>query len=182
MPHPEACPSSTFTDFSNFDYFYYGCKVRVTFSQALHHDANQQRHGGRAYRRCRRSQNPVRTRQYHESRSCQAIPCSNPEARWQISRHDSDNTDWPGRKESLDAGPGASCRQDTRAAARHSYHHQGKLQHALNAKFDPDLAQDNIATHPSLGLPTTAGSFALLSSKPRRNAKIVDKVCSPLQR
>ncbi|CAI7616749.1 unnamed protein product [Penicillium pancosmium] len=40
----------------------------------------------------------------------------------------------------------------------------------------PITIKDNIATHPSFGLPTSAGSFALLSSKPRRNAKIIDQV------
>jgi len=36
--------------------------------------------------------------------------------------------------------------------------------------------QDNIATTPKLGLPTTCGSLALVGSKPRRNAAIVDRV------
>ncbi|OQE17313.1 hypothetical protein PENSTE_c021G09390 [Penicillium steckii] len=40
----------------------------------------------------------------------------------------------------------------------------------------PITIKDNIATHPSLGLPTSAGSFALLSSKPRRNAKLIDQL------
>ncbi|KAJ5379413.1 hypothetical protein N7509_012532 [Penicillium cosmopolitanum] len=40
----------------------------------------------------------------------------------------------------------------------------------------PITIKDNIATHPSFGLPTSAGSFALLSSKPRRNAKIIDQL------
>ncbi|KAJ5238304.1 hypothetical protein N7468_002923 [Penicillium chermesinum] len=40
----------------------------------------------------------------------------------------------------------------------------------------PIIIKDNIATHPSLGLPTTAGSLALLSSKPKANAKIVDQL------
>jgi hypothetical protein len=39
-----------------------------------------------------------------------------------------------------------------------------------------DTSQDNIATHPSLGLPTTCGSLALLSSKPKKNAEIIDQV------
>ncbi|KAK4199067.1 putative amidase family protein [Triangularia verruculosa] len=38
----------------------------------------------------------------------------------------------------------------------------------------PILLKDNIATHPSLGLATTAGSLALKSSKPRANAHVVD--------
>ncbi|KAL3479412.1 amidase signature domain-containing protein [Aspergillus californicus] len=37
----------------------------------------------------------------------------------------------------------------------------------------PIIIKDTIATHPSLGLPTTAGSLALLDSKPRRNARIL---------
>ncbi|KAJ5568691.1 hypothetical protein N7450_011177 [Penicillium hetheringtonii] len=40
----------------------------------------------------------------------------------------------------------------------------------------PITIKDNIATHPSLGLPTSCGSFALLRSKPRRNAKIIDQL------
>ncbi|KAL2833835.1 amidase signature domain-containing protein [Aspergillus cavernicola] len=38
----------------------------------------------------------------------------------------------------------------------------------------PIIIKDTVATHPSLGLPTTAGSLALLDSKPRKNARIVD--------
>ncbi|KAL4866522.1 hypothetical protein BDV12DRAFT_172729 [Aspergillus spectabilis] len=38
----------------------------------------------------------------------------------------------------------------------------------------PIILKDSVATHLSLGLGTTAGSLALLDSKPRRNAKIVD--------
>jgi len=38
----------------------------------------------------------------------------------------------------------------------------------------PILIKDNIASHPRLGLRTTAGSLALFDSKPPRNAKIVD--------
>ncbi|OKO93433.1 hypothetical protein PENSUB_12496 [Penicillium subrubescens] len=41
----------------------------------------------------------------------------------------------------------------------------------------PIIIKDNVATHPNFGLPTSAGSFALLSSKPRNNAKIIDQVC-----
>ncbi|KAJ6021031.1 hypothetical protein N7540_006535 [Penicillium herquei] len=40
----------------------------------------------------------------------------------------------------------------------------------------PILIKDNIATHPSLGLPTTVGSLALLSSKPSKNAHIIDQI------
>ncbi|KAI0095556.1 putative glutamyl-tRNA amidotransferase subunit A [Nemania sp. FL0031] len=38
----------------------------------------------------------------------------------------------------------------------------------------PILIKDNIATHPSLGLGTSAGSLALVGSKPKKNAVIVD--------
>ncbi|KAJ5083647.1 hypothetical protein N7456_013074 [Penicillium angulare] len=40
----------------------------------------------------------------------------------------------------------------------------------------PILIKDNIATHPSLGLPTSVGSLALLSSKPKKNAFIIDQL------
>lgn len=50
----------------------------------------------------------------------------------------------------------------------------GKLRGPLHGI--PITIKDNIATHPSLGLPTSAGSFALLSSKPRRNAKLIDQL------
>ncbi|KAH6868972.1 amidase signature domain-containing protein [Thelonectria olida] len=40
----------------------------------------------------------------------------------------------------------------------------------------PIIVKDNIATHPSTGLRTTAGSFSLWSSKPESNAKLVDLV------
>ncbi len=43
----------------------------------------------------------------------------------------------------------------------------------------PLLVKDNIATNPSTGLDTTAGSLALVDSKPRENAPIVDRVCYP---
>lgn len=36
--------------------------------------------------------------------------------------------------------------------------------------------KDNIATHPSLGMGTTAGSFALVGFRPRWNADIIDRV------
>ena len=36
--------------------------------------------------------------------------------------------------------------------------------------------KDNIATHPDLGMITSAGNLALRDSRPKRNAKIVDKV------
>jgi amidase len=37
-------------------------------------------------------------------------------------------------------------------------------------------AQDNIATHPSLGVKTTAGRFALAESQVKRNAGIINMV------
>ncbi|KAK4139419.1 amidase signature domain-containing protein [Dichotomopilus funicola] len=40
----------------------------------------------------------------------------------------------------------------------------------------PVLLKDNIATKPGTGLDTTAGSFALVDSKPRENAVLVDKL------
>ena len=39
--------------------------------------------------------------------------------------------------------------------------------------------KDNIATLPSLGMVTSAGSLALLDSKPRENAPVVDRVNEP---
>ncbi|KAJ5098877.1 hypothetical protein N7532_005878 [Penicillium argentinense] len=50
----------------------------------------------------------------------------------------------------------------------------GKIRSPLHGI--PITIKDNIATHPSFGLPTSAGSFSLLSSKPRRNAKIIDQL------
>lgn len=38
----------------------------------------------------------------------------------------------------------------------------------------PILVKDNIDTHPSLGMGTTCGSFALLHAKPKANAPLVD--------
>ncbi|CAK7234340.1 hypothetical protein SCUCBS95973_008903, partial [Sporothrix curviconia] len=38
----------------------------------------------------------------------------------------------------------------------------------------PIVVKDNIATVPELGLPTTCGSLALVGSKPRQNAAIID--------
>ena len=37
------------------------------------------------------------------------------------------------------------------------------------------MMKDNIATHPDLGMITSAGNLALRDSRPKRNAKIVDK-------
>jgi hypothetical protein len=45
-----------------------------------------------------------------------------------------------------------------------------------------DLAEDNIATHPSLGVKTTAGSLALAESRVKRNAAIVDRVRTSVRR
>ncbi|KAH6716462.1 amidase signature domain-containing protein [Leptodontidium sp. MPI-SDFR-AT-0119] len=39
----------------------------------------------------------------------------------------------------------------------------------------PILLKDNIATHASLGMNTTGGSLALVGSRPKKNAEIVDK-------
>ncbi|UKZ57436.1 hypothetical protein TrVGV298_011293 [Trichoderma virens] len=50
---------------------------------------------------------------------------------------------------------------------------RGKLRSPLHGT--PILIKDNIATHPSTGLDTTAGSLALVNSKPRSNAPIVDR-------
>ncbi|UKZ83146.1 hypothetical protein TrVFT333_010951 [Trichoderma virens FT-333] len=51
---------------------------------------------------------------------------------------------------------------------------RGKLRSPLHGI--PILVKDNIATHPSTGLDTTAGSLALVNSKPRSNAPIVDRL------
>ncbi|MCJ1357711.1 MAG: hypothetical protein MMC33_007707 [Icmadophila ericetorum] len=40
----------------------------------------------------------------------------------------------------------------------------------------PIIIKDNIATHPSLGMKTTAGSIALLDSRPRENAAVIGKL------
>lgn len=42
--------------------------------------------------------------------------------------------------------------------------------------YPSSLAQDAIATHPDLGIPTTVGSFALVTSKPAKNAAVVDEL------
>lgn len=51
---------------------------------------------------------------------------------------------------------------------------QGKIRSPLHGI--PILLKDNIATCPSTGLDTTAGSLALVGSCPRNNATIVDRV------
>ncbi|KAL2279473.1 hypothetical protein FJTKL_13367 [Diaporthe vaccinii] len=38
----------------------------------------------------------------------------------------------------------------------------------------PIIVKDTLATHPSLGLGTTAGSLSLVGSKPRKNSKVVE--------
>ncbi|EHK48802.1 hypothetical protein TRIATDRAFT_175067, partial [Trichoderma atroviride IMI 206040] len=40
----------------------------------------------------------------------------------------------------------------------------------------PILIKDNIATHPSLGMNTTGGSLALLTSRPSKSAEIIERV------
>ncbi|KAF2878597.1 amidase signature domain-containing protein [Massariosphaeria phaeospora] len=49
---------------------------------------------------------------------------------------------------------------------------QGKVRGPLHGI--PILLKDNIATHPSLGMPTSAGNTALLKSRTSRNARLVD--------
>ncbi|KAL6789708.1 amidase signature enzyme [Trichoderma sp. SZMC 28012] len=40
----------------------------------------------------------------------------------------------------------------------------------------PILIKDNIATHPSLGMNTTGGSLALLTSRPSKSAEVIERV------
>lgn len=47
---------------------------------------------------------------------------------------------------------------------------------AMTLVSDLSEVQDNIATHPDLGMDTTAGSLALVGSRPTENAEIVDRV------
>lgn len=61
-----------------------------------------------------------------------------------------------------------------RAAILDDERQSGKLRGPLHGI--PILVKDNVATHPSTGLDTTAGSLALVNSKPRSNAPIVDRV------
>ncbi|KAK0507196.1 hypothetical protein JMJ35_010234 [Cladonia borealis] len=42
----------------------------------------------------------------------------------------------------------------------------------------PILIKDNIATHPSLGMDTTAGSLALVGSRPKKSADVVERLIS----
>uniref|UniRef100_A0A8H7K0Y6 Amidase domain-containing protein n=1 Tax=Bionectria ochroleuca TaxID=29856 RepID=A0A8H7K0Y6_BIOOC len=60
----------------------------------------------------------------------------------------------------------ASSLDDERAA--------GRLRGPLHGI--PVIIKDNIDTHPSLGMKTTAGSLALLDSKPRENAPVAQKL------
>jgi amidase len=41
----------------------------------------------------------------------------------------------------------------------------------------PVILKDNIATVPALGMDTTAGTLALVQSRPKNNAEIVGRVC-----
>ncbi|KAL2064596.1 hypothetical protein VTL71DRAFT_3733 [Oculimacula yallundae] len=50
----------------------------------------------------------------------------------------------------------------------------GKIRGPLHGV--PVLLKDNIATHPELGMDTTAGILALAGSRPRQNADVVDKL------
>lgn len=43
-------------------------------------------------------------------------------------------------------------------------------------KLTLDSDQDNINTHPELGMNSTSGSLALEDARPRENARLVDKV------
>ena len=45
-----------------------------------------------------------------------------------------------------------------------------------SSKHRTESSKDNVDTVPSLGLPTTCGSLALVGSKPRKNAPIIDRV------
>ncbi|RWA10871.1 hypothetical protein EKO27_g4234 [Xylaria grammica] len=50
---------------------------------------------------------------------------------------------------------------------------KGKIRGPLHGI--PILVKDNIATTPELGLPTTCGSLALVGSKPKKNATIIEQ-------
>jgi amidase len=54
---------------------------------------------------------------------------------------------------------------------------QGNIRSPLHGI--PIMIKDNIATAPGTGLDTTAGSFALVNSRPRENAPIVERVRRP---
>lgn len=57
---------------------------------------------------------------------------------------------------------------------------QGKVRSHLHGM--PIILKDAIVTHPSLGMVTSVGAYAIASLKPKRNASIVDSVrgCSYL--
>ncbi len=42
--------------------------------------------------------------------------------------------------------------------------------------------KDNIATHPDMGMDTTAGAYALVGSEPAANAPLVDRVRNVISR
>jgi len=62
----------------------------------------------------------------------------------------------------------------TRAAELDAERAAGKIRGPLHGI--PILVKDNVATHPDLGMDTTAGSLALAGSRPKRNADIVDSL------
>ncbi|KAF7720093.1 Uncharacterized protein PECH_001205 [Penicillium ucsense] len=62
----------------------------------------------------------------------------------------------------------------SRAAAMDLERQEEKLRGPLHGI--PILVKDNIATHPDLGMDTTAGSLALKGSKPRNNAPVVEQL------
>ncbi|OBT62908.1 hypothetical protein VE03_07903 [Pseudogymnoascus sp. 23342-1-I1] len=51
---------------------------------------------------------------------------------------------------------------------------EGKIRGPLHGI--PIIIKDNIATDPRLGMDTTAGSFALVDSKPKQNAEVIEKL------
>lgn len=51
---------------------------------------------------------------------------------------------------------------------------QGRVRSSMHGI--PILIKDNIATHPDMGMDTTAGSFALAGSRPKKSADLVEKV------
>jgi amidase len=51
---------------------------------------------------------------------------------------------------------------------------QGKIRGPLHGI--PVILKDNIMTHPELGMPTTAGSWAFVNAKPKNNAALVKKL------
>ncbi|ATY58913.1 amidase family [Cordyceps militaris] len=51
---------------------------------------------------------------------------------------------------------------------------QGKVRSSMHGI--PILIKDNIATHPDMGMDTTAGSFALAGSRPKKSAELVERL------